>query len=725
MNRGGGTRRVRDNGFTIIEMLIVVAVIAILAAIVVVSFGAWRANINANVVKSDLKAAAATMETTRNDQGGYPSSIPSSFKASDNVVLVLTGSTSATFCITGSYSTSPSTQFYIDNTFATQEPKSGSCATRPVANVPGRVTNVAFSSLSSTQIQVQWVLANPNYATSYEIECAQDAAFILGKISSKVSSGTASTGIVAGVQPSTLYFCRVKAVNANGQSTWSDAPTGGGSVASSCSEIGLYGTYPNCYSYDSLALGTSISGYWNAPPEGYFIEDGSAVSRTTYSELFALIGTTYGIGDGFSTFNLPDSRGRATVNISSADTEFDTVGEKYGEKNHTLTENEMPSHSHGQYVTANSGGPGVRNDWQSDGGSMGYAQGIYTGSNGGGAAYSVIQPSIVKQYAIKYRPSTGASSTLPAGTTMQGYWSSIPANYLYEDGSAVSRTTYSSLFSLVGTTYGTGNGSTTFNLPNSRGRVGVNLNTGDSYFGTLGQVSGEKQHTLTIGEMVQHSHGQHITFNPGGSGTRADYAGDASGGVYDQGQQTESAGGGQPHNVIQPSITKRSGVKTSAAAGTTQDAGVQPGTSIEGWWSTIPSGYLLENGAAVSRTTYAALFAVIGTTFGAGDGSTTFNLPDSRGRVGVSLNLADTEFNTIGKRFGDKLHTMTIAQLPSHAHRQMVTANSGCCAIRRDFRADAGGYQIYTQGINTAGNGGGAAFNKTQPSITKMFAIKF
>lgn len=43
---------------------------------------------------------------------------------------------------------------------------------------------------------------------------------------------------------------------------------------------------------------------------------------------------------------------------------------------------------------------------------------------------------------------------------------------------------------------------------------------------------------------------------------------------------------------------------------------------------TVPDGYLLCNGAAVSRTTYAKLFAVIGTTYGAGDGSTTFNLPD-------------------------------------------------------------------------------------------------
>lgn len=59
--------------------------------------------------------------------------------------------------------------------------------------------------------------------------------------------------------------------------------------------------------------------------------------------------------------------------------------------------------------------------------------------------------------------------------------------------------------------------------------------------------------------------------------------------------------------------------------------GVPTGTVVAFAASSPPSGWLVCNGAAVSRTTYAALFAVIGTTFGDGDGSTTFNLPDLRG----------------------------------------------------------------------------------------------
>ena len=81
-----------------------------------------------------------------------------------------------------------------------------------------------------------------------------------------------------------------------------------------------------------------------------------------------------------------------------------------------------------------------------------------------------------------------------------------------------------------------------------------------------------------------------------------------------------------------------------------------------------PSGWLICDGREVSRTKYARLFAVIGTRFGAGDGSTTFNLPDLRGRTCVGLNIDDTDFNTIGKTGGEKSHTLTIDELPSHDH---------------------------------------------------------
>ena len=73
------------------------------------------------------------------------------------------------------------------------------------------------------------------------------------------------------------------------------------------------------------------------------------------------------------------------------------------------------------------------------------------------------------------------------------------------------------------------------------------------------------------------------------------------------------------------------------------------GTIIPYPSSIIPEGFLECNGQAVSRTTYSSLFNIIGTTFGSGDGSTTFNLPNIQGRVLVGLNSNDSNFNSVGK----------------------------------------------------------------------------
>lgn len=84
--------------------------------------------------------------------------------------------------------------------------------------------------------------------------------------------------------------------------------------------------------------------------------------------------------------------------------------------------------------------------------------------------------------------------------------------------------------------------------------------------------------------------------------------------------------------------------------------------------STAPTGYLLCQGQAVSRATYAALFAIIGTTYGAGDGSTTFNLPNFQGKFPVGQLAADPDFGTLGQTGGSKSFTLSAANLPTHVH---------------------------------------------------------
>jgi microcystin-dependent protein len=93
--------------------------------------------------------------------------------------------------------------------------------------------------------------------------------------------------------------------------------------------------------------------------------------------------------------------------------------------------------------------------------------------------------------------------------------------------------------------------------------------------------------------------------------------------------------------------------------------------------ATSPSGWLNCDGSAVSRTTYADLFAVTSTTYGVGDGTTTFNLPDLRGRIPVGLdNIGGTDAgrlsvaNTLGGTGGTETHTLTSAEMPVHTHTQ-------------------------------------------------------
>ncbi|MDA0179025.1 tail fiber protein [Solirubrobacter phytolaccae] len=115
-------------------------------------------------------------------------------------------------------------------------------------------------------------------------------------------------------------------------------------------------------------------------------------------------------------------------------------------------------------------------------------------------------------------------------------------------------------------------------------------------------------------------------------------------------------------------------VKAAIDAATTAAvaAATPAGSVIATARSEAPTGWLLCDGAAVSRTTYAALFAAIGTAYGAGNGFSTFNLPDLRGRVPVgvdgSANRQDAN-DALGSAGGAQKHTLTALELPAAAPR--------------------------------------------------------
>jgi microcystin-dependent protein len=214
------------------------------------------------------------------------------------------------------------------------------------------------------------------------------------------------------------------------------------------------------------------------------------------------------------------------------------------------------------------------------------------------------------------------------------------------------------------------------------------------------------------------------------------------------------------------------------------------GTIVSYAFSTAPTGWLLCAGQPVSRTTYANLHTLMandGYPYGNGDGSTTFNVPDLRGRVIAGLdNMGGTDAgrlswaNTLGTTGGAQTHTLTTAEMPSHTHIQdshnhtqnshnhtqnshnhtqdahSHTTTQSYAYLRGGAQGEAGGGQGFawhldTQGVNattatnqattatnqattatnnatTATNqnaGGGGAHNNMQPTILMNYIIKY
>jgi microcystin-dependent protein len=143
--------------------------------------------------------------------------------------------------------------------------------------------------------------------------------------------------------------------------------------------------------------------------------------------------------------------------------------------------------------------------------------------------------------------------------------------------------------------------------------------------------------------------------------------------------------------------------------------------------SSAPPTYLLCDGAAVSRTTFAALFAVIGTTFGSGDGSTTFNVPFMARRtvVGAGGTGSAVLGNAVGNTGGAESVALTSAQNGDHTHATIP----GLGINQISISGGSGHPFTFKSGIavtNTGGVNGGAGqpHNNIQPSLVMNWIIK-
>jgi len=115
-----------SRAFTIVELIVVIVVLGILAGIVVTGFGSWQTSVAKKAIQSDLKMAVAAMQNSKNFGDSYPSSMPSSFKASSNVTITLHSSNASDFCIDGSYASKSEIHYYVDTTKG-KDPRFGTC----------------------------------------------------------------------------------------------------------------------------------------------------------------------------------------------------------------------------------------------------------------------------------------------------------------------------------------------------------------------------------------------------------------------------------------------------------------------------------------------------------------------------------------------------------------------------------------------------------------------
>jgi len=210
--------------------------------------------------------------------------------------------------------------------------------------------------------------------------------------------------------------------------------------------------------------------------------------------------------------------------------------------------------------------------------------------------------------------------------------------------------------------------------------------------------------------------------------------------------------GGTKTLDVSASTTAVSQGDLNCSAGKLQEAGaslIPPGCMFDYGGSSAPTGYLICDGSAVSRTTYADLFTALSTTYGVGDGSTTFNIPDRTGRVSVGKEASATRLTsagggvdgaTLGATGGGETHALVEAELATHTHTftgDAVSNHDHTTNAGSSFNAASGGSAVvsftttassaaggHTPTGTNASTGSDTAHANVQPTLVVNIIIK-
>ena len=250
------------------------------------------------------------------------------------------------------------------------------------------------------------------------------------------------------------------------------------------------------------------------------------------------------------------------------------------------------------------------------------------------------------------------AQAVPAGVISQFAGASAPSGYLLCDGSAVSRTTYSALFAALDTTYGAGNGTTTFNLPNLQNRIPVGKGA-DVAFDVLGETGGSKTVTLAEANMAPHTHSG-STGNQSADHTHSGSTGNVSADHTHSGA-TGTVSSGHTH-----------GFSTGGISANHTHSGPSHNHSV----TAVIDRFSLSRAAGTSAFFSASAAEATGTSFSGTQQTGTVSSDHSHSGTTNDINQNHTHSFTTGGISANHTHSFTSAGV-SADHTHSFTTNSG------------------------------------------------